>query len=82
MQLIEFVRVAGATEVEVLIPTGGGMFANRRGYSRNAQRCSSNETFDIGTPRIALQKVVRIGFSVLLASDRWRARGRRSDHQS
>src|ERR1019366_3840452 len=26
-QLIEFVRVAGATEVEVLIPTGGGMFA-------------------------------------------------------
>src|SRR5450631_81187 len=48
-QLIEFVRVAGATEVEVLIPTGG--------YSQNEQRCSSNVTFGIGTPRIALQIV-------------------------
>ena len=54
MQLIEFIRVAGATEVEVLIPMGG--------YSRNEQRCSSNVTFGIGTPRIALQKAARIDF--------------------
>jgi hypothetical protein len=80
--LIEFVRVAGATEVEVLIPTGGVMFADRMGYLRNEQRCSSHETFGIGTLRIVLQKAARIGFSVPLASDSRCARGRRNDHQS
>jgi hypothetical protein len=49
MQLIEFNRVGGATEVELLIPTGG--------YSWNERGCSSNVTFRIGTPQIALQIV-------------------------